>query len=408
MADNNIKVTRSNAELPFDFEAVLTLEGDPLGPLLFSLVLHPLICKIRDSFSFCLHAWYLDDDTIVGDTLVVGKVLELIMKNGPRCGLHFNVDKTEVFWPKEDPRSRLEGVFPPNISRPMHGVKLLGGPASVDFDFSSELVMKRVAKTIELMDAVARINDHQCELLLLRALRVFLNSTLLCVHAFPVYLSRLNVLLMWLFVLLRSVLSLLLDQGDVLNYAFLASRSQSAALQTKLLRHTGVVASGPTLDDVLCVFNTSKETDILSNPDYERVFAEDIYGDHAVSCAGIIGIKHRHNIVCDTLVDICYRSRISASKEVDIGLEGGCEKPLRPTDMLLYSWVGGLDMCMDLTKSSPLTQTGMADFAPGRAMIDATQRKRVKYEAKCTTIRYGFLPFSFSSLGELERMQLPY
>ncbi|GKC27324.1 hypothetical protein Tco_1034618 [Tanacetum coccineum] len=45
----------------------------------------------------------------------------------------------------------------------------------------------------------------------------------------------------------------------------------------------------------------------------------------------------------------------------------------------------------------------MADFAPDRAVIDAAQRKRVKYEAKCATIGYGFLPFSFSSLGELEK-----
>ncbi|GKB47490.1 hypothetical protein Tco_0898243 [Tanacetum coccineum] len=48
----------------------------------------------------------------------------------------------------------------------------------------------------------------------------------------------------------------------------------------------------------------------------------DVYGDHAVSCAGVIGIKHRHNAVRDTLVDICFRSGISAGKEVDIGLSG--------------------------------------------------------------------------------------
>nr|GEW24294.1 beta-myrcene synthase [Tanacetum cinerariifolium] len=54
-----------------------------------------------------------------------------------------------------------------------------------------------------------------------------------------------------------------------------------------------------------------------------RVFAGDIYGDHVVPCAGIIGIKHHHNVVRDTLVDICYRSGISAGKEVDIGLDGG-------------------------------------------------------------------------------------
>ncbi|GKB62566.1 hypothetical protein Tco_0918752 [Tanacetum coccineum] len=33
--------------------------------------------------------------------------------------------------------------------------------------------------------------------------------------------------------------------------------------------------------------------------------------------------------------------------------------------------------------------------------MDAAHRKRVKYEAKCVDIGYGFLPFSFSSLGEL-------
>ncbi|GKF89465.1 hypothetical protein Tco_0263428, partial [Tanacetum coccineum] len=42
-----------------------------------------------------------------------------------------------------------------------------------------------------------------------------------------------------------------------------------------------------------------------------------LYEDHAVSCAGIVGIKHRHNVVRDTLVDICYRSGISYGNEVD-------------------------------------------------------------------------------------------
>nr|GEW06806.1 hypothetical protein [Tanacetum cinerariifolium] len=128
----------------------------------------PAISRWR-LFHLSLHAWYLKDGTIVGDTMVAGMVLELIMKDGPGCGLHLNVDKTEVFWPKEDSRSRLIGIFPPNIARPLHGVKLLGGPASVDFDFYNELVMKRVAKTIGLMDAIAKINYLQCELLLLRS-----------------------------------------------------------------------------------------------------------------------------------------------------------------------------------------------------------------------------------------------
>ncbi|GJZ14797.1 hypothetical protein Tco_0550474 [Tanacetum coccineum] len=125
-------------------------------------------------------------------------------------------------------------------------------------------------------------------------------------------------------------------------------------------------------------------------------------GDHVVSCLGIIGIKHRHNVVRDTLVDICFRSGISAGKEVDIGLDGGYDKPLRPKDMLLYSWDGGLDVCVDLIGSSPLMQTGMEDFMLGHAVIDVAQRKCVKYMAKCVAIGYGFHPFYFSSFGELE------
>ncbi|GJV46008.1 hypothetical protein Tco_1430544 [Tanacetum coccineum] len=138
----------------------------------------------------------------------------------------------------------------------------------------------------------------------------------------------------------------------------------------------GQTLNGRTYRCVLCyrlgalLFSVLKQCSACS-----RVFVADIYGDHAIFCAGIVGIKYRHNIVHDTLVDICFRSGISV----------------------------GLDVCVDLTGSSPLTQTGMIDFVPGRAVIEPAQRKRVKYEAKCVDIGYGFLPFSFSSFGELEK-----
>ncbi|GJU34410.1 hypothetical protein Tco_1182764 [Tanacetum coccineum] len=47
--------------------------------------------------------------------------------------------------------------------------------------------------------------------------------------------------------------------------------------------------------------------------------------------------------------------------------------------MLLYSWDGGLDVCVDLTGSSPLTQTGMVDFVPGELYVEAvTLLKRIQ------------------------------
>ncbi|GKD38742.1 hypothetical protein Tco_1258949 [Tanacetum coccineum] len=163
--------------------------------------------------------------------------------------------------------SRLAGVFPPNIARPSHGVKLLGGPASVDFDFSSELMMKRVAKSIEVMDDVAKINDPQCELLLLRA----------CAGASKLYFAmrtrspRVFERAQWSFdAALRSALERIITAsglgfGDVLNYAFLASRLQTASLQTRLLRHSDIATFGPTFDNALNAFIVKIETDLLSN-----------------------------------------------------------------------------------------------------------------------------------------------
>ncbi|KAL6538342.1 hypothetical protein OROGR_012330 [Orobanche gracilis] len=133
-----------------------------------------------------------------------------------------------------------------------------------------------------------------------------------------------------------------------------------------------------------------------------RVFDGDLFGDHAVSCAGMVGIKHRHNIVRDTFLDVCFRSGISAGKEVDIGLRDGCDRPLRPADLLLYAWDRGRDVCVDLAGSSPLTRSGMIDFVPGQVVAKGVKHKCEKYRDLCAAKGYGFLPFSFSSLGELD------
>ena len=63
------------------------------------------------------------------------------------------------------------------------------------------------------------------------------------------------------------------------------------------------------------------------------------------------------------------------------------------------------DVCVDLIRSSPLAQTSMVEFVPGRAVIKAKQRKRVKYETKCANIGYEFLPLSFSSFENLRRIR---
>ncbi|GJZ81984.1 hypothetical protein Tco_0646978 [Tanacetum coccineum] len=195
---------------------------------------------------------------------------------------------------------------------------------------------------------------------------------------------------------------------------------ESVGLQTKLLWHTGIDSPGPIFDDALSMFNTSMETDLLSNqseivaPKLMKKMA-DIYITRVTKNAEstfslsprqmALWTSQRVDRTSDWLMIVpisglgqtmngktyrcvlCYRlgiplfsvskpcSRIFAGDiygDHDVSwLDGGRDKPLCPADMLLYSWDGGLDMCVDLTGSSPLTQTGMVDFVPGRAVIDA-------------------------------------
>lgn len=118
-------------------------QGDPLGTLLFALTLHPLVKSIASRCKLDLHAWYLDDGTIIDDTLEVARALSIIESEGPSMGIHLNIKKTGVFWPTSDPRSLEVGVFPQDIGRPSKGVNLLGGPVSLDLDFMSDMMLNR-------------------------------------------------------------------------------------------------------------------------------------------------------------------------------------------------------------------------------------------------------------------------
>ena len=61
-------------------------QGDPLGPLLFCLVLNILvkdICSDPNCANLSFHSWYLDDGVVAGPSLAVQKVLALIEEKGP-------------------------------------------------------------------------------------------------------------------------------------------------------------------------------------------------------------------------------------------------------------------------------------------------------------------------------------
>eukprot|EP00731_Ephydatia_muelleri_P016621 Em0009g1045a len=69
-------------------------QGDPLGPLLFALVLHKLVASVEaddECFDLLLQAWYLDDGALAGSRPAVLRALHLIEEMGPALGLHVNL-----------------------------------------------------------------------------------------------------------------------------------------------------------------------------------------------------------------------------------------------------------------------------------------------------------------------------
>ncbi|XP_026396172.1 uncharacterized protein LOC113290799 [Papaver somniferum] len=252
--------------------------GDPLGPLLFALTLHPVVLSIASKCKLDLNAWYLDDGTIIGDTLEVSKALAIIQSEGVRRGLHLNITKTELFWPTPDPRSLIPGVFPDNIGRPSTGVKLLGGPVSLDLQFCKEMVMQRVTKTINLMSVVKKLKDPQSELLLLRSCtgvsRLYFTMRTTNPLALQQAMTHFDD---HLFQYLRQLITAdgegfgplqyriatlpIKDGGlgvytmqDTSNYCYLASQFQTRAIQDVILKDTSTTSSIPTYQQALATY----------------------------------------------------------------------------------------------------------------------------------------------------------
>nr|GEW89156.1 reverse transcriptase domain-containing protein [Tanacetum cinerariifolium] len=134
-------------------------QGGTLRPLLFALVLHPLVHKIIDNCKFLLHAWYLDDEAVTGDSEEVVRVLNIIRVSGPCLGLELNIKKTNIFWPSCNGTKLREGLFHVTIRRSSLGVKLLRGAVRGDTYFISRLAMRRAVNVVDLMGLLPQLHD---------------------------------------------------------------------------------------------------------------------------------------------------------------------------------------------------------------------------------------------------------
>ncbi|CAE7834746.1 unnamed protein product, partial [Symbiodinium necroappetens] len=131
-------------------------QGDPLGPLLFSLALQPLASELRGG-SVDLAVHYLDDGVLAGDIPALGAALQLAQRRAADIGLELNLGKCELVVLSNPRASLLQPHFPDALlQRPDGSSRVLTN----NFEFLG---------AGELLEAVAELEDQQVGLRLLRA-----------------------------------------------------------------------------------------------------------------------------------------------------------------------------------------------------------------------------------------------
>eukprot|EP00731_Ephydatia_muelleri_P014360 Em0008g80a len=142
-------------------------QGDPLGPLLFALVLQKILNAI-DADDECIHilyqAWYLDDGTLAGKKSAILRALSLLDSIGPSLGIFINMSKCELFCKGDT------SEFPPSMkSSHVPHLDLLGAPIG-DYLFCGKYAASKRSEALKLLSRLVEVgaSDPQVALILLR------------------------------------------------------------------------------------------------------------------------------------------------------------------------------------------------------------------------------------------------
>ena len=137
-------------------------QGDPLGPLLFCLTIHPFVSLL--SSELCV--WYLDDGTLGDSSRVISKDLDLVVHEGAARGLSLNQRKTEVVYFSSDAPSSFLSSIPMAQLIPAQDATLLG--SSIGDVNSITSVLSGKTKLLQGMGERLKYLSSQDGLLLLR------------------------------------------------------------------------------------------------------------------------------------------------------------------------------------------------------------------------------------------------
>jgi hypothetical protein len=131
-------------------------QGDPCGPMAFSLTVHPIV----ESITTELNVWYLDDATIADVPDIVFENFKRIINTAKEVGLHINPNKCELFFCSdtvdEDVLRKFKSLTSEILVVNKNNLELLGSPIFEDgFDF---IAKKKIEKVFLLLKNIEQEN----------------------------------------------------------------------------------------------------------------------------------------------------------------------------------------------------------------------------------------------------------
>ncbi|KAL5497570.1 hypothetical protein EMCRGX_G014066 [Ephydatia muelleri] len=438
-------------------------QGDPLGPLLFSLVLNILVMKVaRDSACSNLpfHAWYLDDGVIAGPRSSLCRILSLLQEEGPALGIIVNLPKCEAF-----SRHGLD-MFPLRMKKSdKPSLEILGIPIG-NQEFCSSFISKKHTKAKILLSLLEEVGivDPQVALILLSLCKAFCKLVHLA-RATPSTLTskvfalidddiRMTLLSMhWAFISSLCSSGFGLQSSHHLSQAIetfnsLVSPADAVSVESLLTSSVSQKYLSGKLDDRVfnILLNSSSVADkarLLSvssphaaswlsvvpsenlglhlDPPVFQVAIKwwlgldtskgsqcalcpgstlDHLGHHAVTCKYGGDVVSRHNRIRDILVETCRRAHIGVKVEVGNNLSRDHSKT-RPADILLPNWFLGRTAALDVSITSPLNPVTLLEAGvSATAAAQATEaRKHQANDPKCSELGWVCVPMVVETYG---------
>ncbi|CAK0886144.1 unnamed protein product [Prorocentrum cordatum] len=137
-------------------------QDDALGPLLFSLAVHPLLQELKSYAGLDIVCGYLDDFCVAGEFGATLRALRLTQRKAASLGLELDLDKCEAIPAAGRNAECSLSEFPAVVQRKVDGCfKLLDTPVGCQEHCAEYVEVKRARKLTAMLDEVPLLEDAQ-------------------------------------------------------------------------------------------------------------------------------------------------------------------------------------------------------------------------------------------------------